>query len=235
MPLLNTYEALKLEIARWLNREDDPDIDDRAALFIELAESRIRRQQEWFSQMYSLTNLEGAGLTVTSHPVQLPDHVRTVTDLWGACDLTRSNIELLPTSAWRDLVASNNNAQGDPTKAVVVPQMDLWMRDDGGRVGPMLFLWPPPPTDGSFAIDFQFIRDVDPLSEDSTNNGLFLRYPDLYLYGALCESAPYYQHDDRLSLWESRYRSTLDQVNTERERAEFGSHSKRVRLPRTFG
>lgn len=233
MPLYSSYEDLKVGIARWLNREDDPDIDVRAAEFIELAESRIRRQQEWFSQLYSLQN--GSPLAIDAYPMILPDHVKTLTDLWGACDLSRENIDLLPTSAWRDLVASNNNAEGVPSKAVVVSQMDRWMRDDGTRAGPALYLWPPPPTDGSFMVDFQFIRDVDPLAEDASNNGLFLRYPDLYLYGALCESAPYYQHDDRLQLWESRFQRAVDEVNTERERAEFGSHSKRVRLPRTFG
>lgn len=232
MPSLTTYQALKDAVGLWLNRENDPDIDTRAAQFIELAESRIRRNQEWFTQIYSLEN-GGNALAVGQNPTELPDHVRTVLNMWASTGAWKHPIELLPISAWRDLTATNRDAAGIPTKAVIVPEMDKWMKDDGTRQGPKLYLWPAPATsetDNAFAVDFQYIRDVDPLSEDAQTNGLFLRYPDLYLYGALAESAPFYQHDERLAMWEARYQQAVKDINIERERAEFGSANKRVRL-----
>jgi len=235
MPSLTTYQALKDAVGLWLNRESDPDIDTRAAQFIELGEARIRRNQEWFAQIFSLEN--GTSLTVVGNPTELPNHVRTVLNLWASTDAWKHTIELLPISAWRDLTATNRDAAGIPTKAVIVPQMDKWMKDDGTRAGPQLYLWPQPgldPTQNPFAVDFQYIRDVDPLSEDAQTNGMFLRYPDLYLYAALAESAPFYQHDERLQLWEARYQQAVKDINIERERAEFGSAAKRVRLPRSF-
>jgi hypothetical protein len=233
--IFNSYSSLKTEVFRWINREDDPDADDRAASFIELGESRIRRNQEWYTQIYSLEN-GGQPLSVTANPTELPPFVKTVKNLWASTDLWKGTIEILPISAWRDLVASNRDAAGIPTKAIISPQMDKWMKDDGTRQGPKVYFWPAPGFDPNtpFAVDFQYIRDTLPLSEDAQNNGLFLRYPDLYLAAALAEAAVYYQHDDRLQIWEGKYQQAVKEINIERERAEFGASAKRVRLPRSF-
>jgi hypothetical protein len=232
----NSFNDLQTAVFRWLNREDDPDAMDRAAEFIGLAEARIRREQDWFTQIYSLEN-GGNPFPVSTNPTELPTYVRTLKNMWCATGISHDEIEIVPISAWRDLVSSNNDASGVPQKAVLSPQMDKWMKDDGTRQGPMLYLWPQPAADSSgnpFLIDFQYIRDVAPLSEDAQNNGLLLRYPDLYLYGALAESAPYYQHDERLQIWDARYQDAVKKINIERERAEFGASAKRVRLPRSF-
>jgi len=232
--LYNSFLDLQNAVLRWLNREDDPAGPTVAAELIGLSEASIRRNQQWFTQVYSLTTDDGTSLPITSYPQELPVYVKEVTNIWCDTSIEKSEIEILPISAWRDLVATNNNAGGIPTKAIIVPQMDLWMRDDGNRQGPKVYLWPAPPTDGSFNIDFKYIRDVLPLSEDAANIGLLLRHPDLYLYGALVESAPFYQHDDRLPMWQARYDKAVKEINLERERAEFGPSAKRPRLPRVF-
>lgn len=236
MATYNSYAELQAAIARWLNRDDDPDILNRAAEFIGLAESAIRRNQEWFTQIYSLEN-GGLPLSVTAQPMELPVYVKELKSLWAASNQWNHTITVLPISAWRDLAASNADAEGIPTKAVLVPQMDKWMKNDGTRQGPKLYLWPKPAISDPlnyFSVDFQYVRDVLPLSDDTTTNGLFLRHPDLYLYGALVESAPFYEHDERLQMWQARYDRAVSEINIERERAEFGTSAKRVRLPRSF-
>lgn len=235
MAIYNSYASLKTGIARWLNREDDANIDTVAAELIELAEAKIRRNQQWFQQVFSLTNA-GNPLTITAYPQELPVNVKEITYLWASTSTYKHNITVLPISAWRDLVATDRGAAGVPTKAVFVPQMDRWMRDDANRDGPMLYLWPAPTTDGTFAVDFDYIRDVEPLATDDVlgNNGLFLRHPDLYLFGALTESAPFYEHDERMPMWEVKYEKIVKEINLEAERAKFGSAVKRTRLPRVF-
>jgi hypothetical protein len=231
--LYNSFLDLQNAVALWINREDDPVILPRTAEFIGLAEAAIRRNQQWFTQVFSLTNA-GQPFPITSYPQELPVFTKEVTNIWCSTDTNKGEIEVLPISAWRDLVAFDNNTQGVPTKAVLVPQMDLWMKDDATRQGPQLYLWPPPPTDGSFFIDFKYVRDVPPLSEDTVNNGLLQRHPDLYLYGALIEASPFLQHDERVPLWQARYDKAVKEINLERERAEFGPSAKRPRLPRSF-
>lgn len=227
-PITN-YQSLKDAVGRWLYRLDtDPDIDDRTAELIQLGEARIRRNQEWFTQVYSLEN-SGSALVVTASPIVLPGLIKQMLNIWASSGAWKHTIEIVPISQWRDLAASNRDASGIPTKAVVIPEMDGWP-----TTGAKLYLWPQPSTDGSFAIDFKYIKDLAPLSASNPTNGLLTRHPDLYLYAALAESAPFYQHDERLPLWEQRYQQIVRELNIERERAEFGGGPKRPRLPRSF-
>lgn len=228
--LINSYQTLKDAIGRWLYRDNESDIDDRSSELLQLGEARIRRNQEWFSQVYSLEN-GGNPLTVTVNPTVLPALIKQVLNIWASTGDWKHTIEIVPISQWRDLAASNRDASGIPTKAVIVPEMDGWP-----NTGAKLYLWPQPSSDPNspFAIDFKYLKDLAPLSNSNTSNGLLLRHPDLYLYAALAESAPFYQHDERLPLWEQRYAQIVREINIERERAEFGGGPKRPRLPRAF-
>lgn len=55
-------------------------------------------------------------------------------------------------------------------------------------------------------------------------HGTFNRYPELYLFGALAESAPFLGQDSRLPMWEMMFARWLGQANTiERNRAFDGA------------
>lgn len=55
-------------------------------------------------------------------------------------------------------------------------------------------------------------------------NAAFNRYPDVWLYAALAESAPFLGEDDRIQLWKSQYKGRLLAANRlERNRAPSGS------------
>lgn len=55
-------------------------------------------------------------------------------------------------------------------------------------------------------------------------NDFFNRWPDLFLYAALAESAPFLGEMTRLPIWESKYKDIAQSVNeTERRRATRGS------------
>lgn len=57
-----------------------------------------------------------------------------------------------------------------------------------------------------------------------TLNAAFNRYPDLWLYAALAESAPFIGEDARLPLWKAQYRGRLlAALATEQNRAHSGS------------
>jgi hypothetical protein len=229
-----TYDKLVQSVLGWLNREGDDEIEARVPDWIALAEARIRRQQEWFRQIYSLANA-GVSLPITAYPMQLPKYVREVTAIWNTNQLSHGEIEILTPSAWRGFVQINSALGTLPRKAVIVPQMDRYMQDTAAGVaqGPFLYLWPQPPTDGSLSVDFEYIRDLDPITTSAVN-GLFLRHPDLYLYGTLAESAPYLQHDERTTIWDGRFEQAVKEINIERERAQFSASRKRPTLPRKF-
>ena len=55
------------------------------------------------------------------------------------------------------------------------------------------------------------------------SNPIVTEHPDLYLYGALCEAAPYLQHDERLPVWEARYQQAVREVRVQDDRLAYGS------------
>lgn len=55
-------------------------------------------------------------------------------------------------------------------------------------------------------------------------NALFTRHPDIFLYAALAESAPFLGESDRLQIWEGKYTDLVTAANEEeRRRATRGS------------
>lgn len=223
---LGSYENLRTLIGNFLNRDDD-ELVARIPDFIALGEAAIRRHQEWFTEIYSLRN--GEPFTVTAVPMTLPNYVRDVTAIWIAGTGQRYySIDIATPDIWRANVHSNADATGVPTLALISPVMDDWMRLKGAR----LLLWPRP--SGELDIDFEYVRDLPPLAAVGST-ALSLRHPDLYLYAALMESAPFLLHDERLPMWRERYERIVREINRERELAAYAAPQRSVLLPRVFG
>lgn len=58
-------------------------------------------------------------------------------------------------------------------------------------------------------LELQYYASIPPLDDYLTINWLLTRYPDIYLYGALAESAPYLNNDDRIQTWAARFSSAF--------------------------
>ena len=234
---INDYNSLQGAIADELYRLDSPQIAQQAQLFITLAEAAIRRDQEWFTQTYSLAN-SGNPLAVTANPTQLPPNVKQITYMWAATGTYHHEIEIIPISEWRALSQTNLDAAGVPTKAVLIPEimtaggfLDNVSVNPQVTNGPLLFLWPQPAgLTGGFAVDFQYVADVPELSPLNVSTPLLRRHPDLYLYGSLIHSAPFLQADDRIQIWQTLYDKAIMGVNREVERAKFSGNPKRPRF-----
>lgn len=61
-----------------------------------------------------------------------------------------------------------------------------------------------------------------PTVVSSSANALFTANPDLYLFAALCEAAPYIGNDSRVGLWEQKYASIKALMHAE-DKNEYGS------------
>ena len=51
------------------------------------------------------------------------------------------------------------------------------------------------------------------MSSTNTTNWLLTLAPDIYLYGALLESAPYIKEDARIQTWGLGFKTALDELN----------------------
>jgi hypothetical protein len=232
------YTDLLNNVGSWLDRVGDQTVTDAFPAWLALCEARIKRQQRWFVQFYSLVN-NNVPLAITGQPMSLPTYVRDIESMWAATSTKKNPIDVVTPEQWRVFAGYNNDAVGFPKKATLVPEMDSWLvdptaNDPVAKTGSRLYLWPQPIPDGSFSIDFKYIRDLPALTPTSSH-GLFVRHPDLYLYGTLVEAATFLQHDDRIELWDGRFEQAMEEINRERERAELSASLKEVALDVHFG
>jgi len=51
----------------------------------------------------------------------------------------------------------------------------------------------------------------------------------------LIEAAPFLEHDERIGVWEQKYRAALVALNAARESAELGAAPVTMALPVVFG
>lgn len=81
-----------------------------------------------------------------------------------------------------------------------------------------------PEPDGTYSTQMTYWQQVPSLSDTSTTNWLLTARPDIYLYGALLESAPYLKDDPRLAVWQSIYNERVEAHHNASRDAQFGGN-----------
>jgi hypothetical protein len=91
-----------------------------------------------------------------------------------------------------------------------------------------------PTPDGTYTAELIYFAKLTKLSNSVATNWLLASSPDIYLYGALLQAAPYLQDDARIQTWATLYERALNDLRTADDRA---STSGGVLLTRakTFG
>ena len=77
-----------------------------------------------------------------------------------------------------------------------------------------------PVPDAEYTLEIVYYQEIPPLADNSTN-WLLTAHPDAYLYGALLQSAPYLQADERIGIWAGKFQQILEQLKTSDEKARF--------------
>jgi hypothetical protein len=86
-------------------------------------------------------------------------------------------------------------------------------------LGRDLVLMPAPATAGRLRLCYY--AEPAPLGPQQPENEVLLTAPDLYLYGALVESAPYTRGSAPLELWERFYATARARVQAAEDRGRF--------------
>lgn len=68
---------------------------------------------------------------------------------------------------------------------------------------------------GSVDIEGIYYARLPALSDDNLTNWLTINAPDLLLFAALAEAAPFLANDARIPVWEGKYAAALEQVQAE--------------------
>ena len=80
-----------------------------------------------------------------------------------------------------------------------------------------------PTPDTTYSAELTYYAKIPALSDSNTSNWLLAYAPDLYLYGALMEAAPYLKDDERLPVWSQMYINSLGDIEVADQRASVSS------------
>lgn len=205
MPL-TTYTELQSAIGDWLNRGDMAAV---IPTFITLAESYFDKNLRT-REMLATVQIDAVD-GVASLPADMAE-------LLTVRSVSRGNValQLLPP---REAIAAEGVDRARPLDFYTIVGGDL-------RLVPRLV--------GTEAIQIDYYARVPRLGAGEPSNWLLSRAPEIYLYGALIQSAPYLKDDARLPVWTDLLQRALDDIRVDNERAEFGGSTLKVRT-RGFG
>ena len=207
------YAALKQNVADYLARND---LGDMIPTFIALAERRMQADLRLRCMERRATNMTSPG----AESLPLPN--KRIPGDWDVF-LDMREVTL----------------QGSPPGNLEYVNPDRFTEVSGtsGRpeaytiVGREMLLTPTP--DAEYIVTLTYFSEIPPLGDSQPTNDFLLTYPQLYLYGALVESAAYTRGSVPVEMWMEYYRSAKEDAEYSDRRARF-SKQVRAQAPRRF-
>jgi hypothetical protein len=205
---LSTYAELKTSIGDWLNRSD---LTNAIPDFISLAEAQVERTLRT-RQMIVRDNA-----SFDAQYGAVPADFLETKSLKLTSTNPQTPLEFLSIDAL-DNKASEYTGSGKPRFF--------------GVVGGQFRLVPVP--DATYTTELTYYAKLTKLSNSVTTNWLLTSSPDIYLYGALLQAAPYLQDDARIQVWSSLYDRAMSELQTADDRGASSGGALLTRA-KTFG
>ena len=187
---ITTYSELKTAVANWLNRDD---LTTVIPDFISLAEARIARDLRHWKQEKRVTT------DVDERYENLPNdfiEIRQIQHTAGGAISSISSVEM-------EKLRGASDVAGKPKYTrLTADQIEFY-----------------PTPDTSYNISMLYYGRIPALSDAEPDNWLLRDAPDVFLYGALLQSAPYLVDDARVQVWAGLYQSGIEALNVENEKA----------------
>ena len=205
---LTTYAELKTSIGDWLNRSD---LTSVIPDFISLAEAQIER------------TLRARQMIVRANASFDAQYGAVPADF-----LETKSLKLTSTNPQTPLTFLSIDAlDNEATKYTGSGKPKFF-----GVVGGQFRLVPLP--DSNYTTELTYYAKLAKLSNSNTSNWLLASSPDIYLYGALLQAAPYLQDDARIQTWATLYERALNDLQTADDRGASSGGALLTRA-KTFG
>ena len=205
---LSTYNELKTSIGDWLNRSD---LTSVIPDFISLAEAQIERTLRTRNMVVRATASFSA-----EYGAVPADFLET-----KSIKLTNTNpptpLSFMTVDAL-DAEATKHTGSGRPKFF--------------GVVGNQFRLVPTPDT--TYVTELTYFAKLTKLSNSVQTNWLLSSSPDVYLYGARLQAAPYLQDDARIQTWATLYERGLNDLKIADDRGATSGGALLTRA-KTFG
>lgn len=201
---ITTYAELKSSIANWLNRDD---LTSVIPDFISLTEAGINRDL----RHYKMINRVDA--TLDSRYVQMPaDWLETVR--FGITSGTTYRLELISRDDMLEYRQNTSDVAGIPKFYA--------------NIGDTIEVFPTPAAE--YQMQLQYYAKTPALSDSNTDNWLLSDAPDIYLYGALVQAAPYLNDDARVQTWAALYSAAIQSLQKASDDTRFAGSGLRMRV-----
>ena len=198
---ISNYTELKASIIDWLERDD---LTDYVDYFIDLAEERFKRdlrfreiqEREELSVPYTGTDADRyvalSGLSKTFNDIK-SIRLQTPGGLTTGPKYTRP-LKYVPV-----------------TEMAPLSMLDAYRPTHYTTWEQVLEFNTPP--DQAYTAEVFYYFEMDPLDSTNTSNELLARAPDIYLYGALAQTATFLHEDERVTVWETLVTTMIDSLN----------------------
>jgi hypothetical protein len=212
---LDNYGELATAVGDMTNRTD---LGAYVPDFVVLAEARIRR-----SDVERTTDLE---LTLAAAEVSLPVDFKRMNALYYQGGSRYGDIDLVPINRLAEY--SRDGVSGIPLAAAILQSGDTSYK---------LRVSPAPDSATAYVVRAEYVQTFTPLdpANSASTNWILTSYPDVYLYGALCETAPFLKDDERLPMWDKRFTSALEELRIALHKQKWAGSPKTVRPRRALG
>jgi hypothetical protein len=189
------YTTLQAAVTEYLARDQDTTLIARIPTFVQLAEAKFNRQL-FVRQMERRST---AVVDVTSAEpefISLPEDFQSMRRIRISSLIRKPQLEFMSGAQLDEYRTTISNTAGHPRYFTVF--------------GDEIEIAPTPIADCT--IEMVYRQKVPPLA-NNPSNWLLALAPDLYLYGALLESAPYIKEDGRIQTWGLGFTSALSDLN----------------------
>src|SRR5882757_7004732 len=195
MTTIANYANLQTTVTEYLARDQDTTLVARIPTFIQLAEAKFNRSlfvRQMEARATALVNM------ASSEPefISLPADFQSMRRVRLSSVTGKPCLEFKSGTQMDEYRFGTSDVAGQPRYFTVF--------------GNEIELVPTP--DAAYAIEMVYRQVVPPLASNGTNWLLTLA-PDLYLYGALLESAPYIKEDARIQTWGLGFTGALGDLN----------------------
>ena len=200
---ITTYSELKSAVADWLLRDD---LTSVIPSFISLAEAKFNRRIRDYRMMTRATTSVDEGY------VAVPgDWLENVRFQLNTTPITTLEY-VTPDQAAEELHLSGGASAKSRFFTMIGEEFQLV-----------------PTPDGTYTAELTYYKEIPALSDSVTSTWLLTAAPDVYLYGALLEAAPYLDDDQRIQVWGGLLEQSMNALQIESDRAKVGSSSIRMR------
>ena len=189
------YASLQSAVIEYLARDQDATLISRIPTFIQLAEAKFNRQ-------LFVRQMEQRATALVDLGSSEPEFISLPADFQSMRRVRLSSVAGKPCLSFKSGTQLDEYRFG--ISDVAGPPRYFTVFGDEIELAPT--------PDAAYTVEMVYRRHIPPLAAND-QNWLLTLAPDLYLYGALLESAPYIKEDVRIQTWGLGFSSALNELN----------------------